>query len=79
MPQCLNDASAEYAALCDKVEKLDPAAARYMRDPATQLKEDFSYKGDLMACFIWGETPQGHAYWSQLQDRVRNEKETNHG
>lgn len=27
--------------------------------------------GDLGGAFVWSETPQGHWYWSSIDDRVR--------
>lgn len=63
------DAEADYAALCDEVEALDPAAAAYMRGTARQLP-GFALYRDLDGCFTFNDTPQGVNYWYVLHLKV---------
>ena len=39
------------------------------RDGYVETRFDLSQK-DLAGAFIWGDTPQGHEYWSELADRL---------
>ena len=58
-----------YEALTDRVAKIDKGAARYMRTQAPALK-DFVYDSDLICCFVWGDTPQGHDFWEDINDKL---------
>lgn len=64
-----------YVALCDRVEKLDPEAAKYMREEAPKT-ERFNggpeYAGIcyLEMVFKFSETPQGCEFWWKLVDRL---------
>lgn len=63
----------KYAALCDRVERLDPEAAKYMRSEALSLTR-FDQCGrkdpeNIDYAFVWDETPQGHEFWDDLNER----------
>ena len=58
-----------YEALTAKVSKINKGAARYMRKHAPDLK-DFVYHGKLNCCFVWDDTPQGHAFWENIYDKL---------
>lgn len=70
-----------YLALCERVEKLDPEAAKYMREEAPKLPrfaylpEDTEPVADLSSAFEWGRTPQGHEYWKSIKDRLTSGSE----
>ena len=60
----------KYLALCAGVEKLDPVAAKYMREEAPKLRT-FCQLEESECCalpgvFTWAETPQGQGFWSGL-------------
>lgn len=63
---------ANYLALCDRVEKLDPEAAKYMREEAPKLPqfayfpEDTEPLADLSKAFMWESTTQGGPFWGKI-------------
>jgi hypothetical protein len=59
----------KYLELIMRVKKLDAEAAAYMKDHATKL-EDFEYGGDLVGCFVFKKTPQGHDYWMDIRNKL---------
>jgi hypothetical protein len=59
----------DYAELCNKVEKIDEAAAHYMRTQAPNLSW-FAYDGVLLRCFVFSETPQGEDYWHRIVEEL---------
>ena len=67
----MNDKS-YYEALMAKVAKIDKGAARYMRKHAPNLK-DFVYDRELVCCFVWDDTPQGHDFWENIYDKLNGE------
>lgn len=48
-----------------RVEALDPDAAEYLRTAEGIIESDM-----LDACMIWSNTPQGHAYWRGIRERL---------
>ena len=64
-----------YLALCDRVEKLDPEAAKYMREEAPKLESFAGQPGDgpmqyITAAFLFDHTPQGHEFWWTMHERL---------
>ena len=59
-----------YEALMAKVAKIDKGAARYMRKHAPNKLKSFTYDGYLSGCFYWAETPQGHDFWENINDKL---------
>lgn len=59
-----------YKALTDRVAKINKGAARYMRKHAPSKLKSFSYSGYLNGCFYWAETPQGHDFWEDINDKL---------
>lgn len=59
----------EYYALIERVAKIDPKAALYMRDLAIDHDSNFSYMARLSSSFVWLATPQGADYWENI-DRM---------
>lgn len=62
-----------YEALTDRVAKIDKGAARYMRKHAPSTLRSFTYNGYLAGCFVWSDTPQGHDFWEDINDKLNNE------
>ena len=62
-----------YEALTDRVAKIDKGAARYMRKHAPDLK-DFVYDSELVCCFYWADTPQGHDFWENIYNKLKEEE-----
>jgi hypothetical protein len=60
-----------YSELIQVVKKIDPDAAIYMDNEARYL-DSFCIDvcGSLLGNFIWSETPQGSAFWVDINDRV---------
>ena len=57
----------KYLKLIERVEKVNPEAASHLRNPAGFSKDcDFNYSGIIETAFIWGDTEQGHTYWSNI-------------
>ena len=59
-----------YINLAYRVSYVNCSAAKYMLMEAPKLR-DFSYDADLMCCFTWDETPQGHAFWSNIHKSIQ--------
>jgi len=61
-----------YKTLTAKVAKINEGAARYMRKGAKELKS-FSYDDKLDGCFVWDDTPQGHDFWEDIYDKLKED------
>jgi hypothetical protein len=70
----------KYLALCMRIEKLHPKAAKYMREKAPELPTFGDAGGrwplakdpeNLDDAFRWYTTPQGHIFWQQLHAKER--------
>jgi hypothetical protein len=59
----------EYLTLISKVSQIDMKAAEYLRYEAGKLPS-FNLVGDLLSCFFWDNTPQGHEYWEDIHFKV---------
>jgi hypothetical protein len=53
--------------LIERVEKIDFNAAKFMKDNLHWMDEDVS---ELIECFSWDYTPQGHAYWNRISKKL---------
>lgn len=55
------------------VEAIDVKAAEYLRNPhigmTTRYKDEKKIK-NLSSLMVWYETPQGHAYWSDINNEM---------
>lgn len=60
----------EYRELIEVVNKINKDASYYMEYEARDL-EGFAPCFDLMCCFYWVDTPQGHEYWSEIHQKVQ--------
>lgn len=59
-----------YVELVGKVRKIDPAAADYLESKELRKNKSFVYSGDIFSSFSWLITPQGHAYWHNIAQRL---------
>jgi|TARA_Y100000034_G_C6908939_1_gene422728 hypothetical protein len=62
-----------YDDLVGKVERINWAAAQYMKGDALKL-ETFAYSGKLMHVFNWTRTPQGHEFWLAIFDKLTQQE-----
>jgi hypothetical protein len=58
----------EFNELLTQVQKIDEAAAIHLIEAS--FDPEFTPSNDLMGCMIWEDTPQGHAYWLNLNERL---------
>jgi hypothetical protein len=49
-----------------RVEAIDKDAAQFMRTEASSVC-NFAYSGDIDGFVFWGDTPQGHQYWWDIE------------
>ena len=74
-----------YLDLCSRVEKLDPEAAKYMREGAQEL-ESFagtqerwgaggSVGDSVDQIFEWDAAPQGFRYWNNIHTRIESNED----
>ena len=63
-----NSNEEKYQELIEKVKKISPFAADYLKEKAINLPE-FEYDSELSGCFYWDDTPQGHDYW-KIIDKI---------
>ena len=66
----------DYVDLIERVKKISPFAADYLKEKAINLPE-FGYDSELAGCFYWGDTPQGHDYWRIIDKIVRGDFNAN--
>lgn len=59
----------EYKELIERVRLIDPAAAEYLEGDARKLG-DFQPHENLISVMFWGDTPQGHEYWSGINQKL---------
>jgi hypothetical protein len=59
-----------YEGLCAKVEAVDTAAAKYMREDIRTSGISFAPSDILDECFMWLLTPQGHLYWRDIAEKI---------
>ncbi len=64
----------DYAALIERVAKIDVDAAAWMLFEAPKMKipEDFEYSENLLKCFSWFDTLQGFEYWWRIHEKLRS-------
>lgn len=60
----------DYFSLVAKVRAIDPEAAAHMEHIALGNLQSFVYDGDLRCAFLWEETPQGHAFWQGIAEKL---------
>lgn len=53
--------------LIERVREIDWHAAKFLEDNCSHFNEQTS---ELIGCFIWKETPQGHDYWEDLSKKL---------
>lgn len=58
-----------YTKLVARVCKLDAKAAWYMLWGARRIKHWYPAK-DLDGAFVWGDSKQGHKYWSEIWQKL---------
>ena len=56
----------DYSDLCDRVEKIDAEAARYMRSDACLALSLHCQHHCLTGAFRWSATPQGSDFWARI-------------
>lgn len=52
--------------LIDKVEKINPEAAEYLRTEVPKLPSFNAGRKDLITLFLWNDSPQGREYWNNI-------------
>jgi len=62
--------------LIEILEELDLSAADYVRENSIELYNEDKCS-QLDGCFLWKNTPQGLKYWSNLDKKVKNYKQSN--
>ena len=64
-----------YKELCERVDKINPEAAKWMLEeaPKAKLQNGFAPYEDLYKCFVWDETPQGWAYWRAIDTALKEQ------
>lgn len=55
--------------LCNAVEKIDRDAAEWLRNDAKDFS-GFREHDNLIHCFIWADSPQGHDYWENIHIKL---------
>jgi len=65
----LEENARAYNKLIDRVEEIDPEAAKYLRNGVFELKS-FSPDGTLDESFVWEDSLQGHTYWMELDEKL---------
>jgi hypothetical protein len=63
-----------YLDLVDKVSAIDKDAAYYLRNGARNLRP-FQMAGYLAGVMLWYDTPQGHDYWDNINNKLEEEKQ----
>lgn len=62
-----------YVELVGKVRKIDPDAAKYLE--SKELRKiggsGFHYIGIISGVMVWSFTPQGHDYWQNIENKLR--------
>jgi len=61
----------EFKQLVKDVEKIDTAAAKYLRLWSRDVNPD-KLSGRLVALFPWGDSPQGGKYWTEINRRLND-------
>jgi len=61
----------DYSDLCDRVEKIDAEAARYMRSDDCLNLYGHIQDRHLCCAFWWEGTPQGHDSWERIDYELR--------
>jgi hypothetical protein len=56
-----------YLLLIEEVKKIDKEAALYLDNEARNI-EGFNESMNLLECFDWGLSSQGHSFWSRIHD-----------
>jgi len=59
--------------LANKVSQINISAGHYLRTKAPEL-DRFVPTPDLGQCFLWSDTPQGHDYWSNINDILEGDE-----
>lgn len=59
-----------YMELVRRVEKIDPVAGAFMRYLLNTEGDTLSCSDSLSECFLWYDTPQGHKYWAELEEKL---------
>ena len=62
-----------YKELVDKVRTIDKDAADFLLSfdvLSGAYSHDFKFCGSLISLFFWKGTPQGHTYWSNINDKL---------
>lgn len=53
--------------LIERVREIDWYAAKFLEDNSTNIDDDCEM---LLDCFEWKATPQRHAYWQELAEKL---------
>ena len=61
----------EFKQLVEDVEKIDTAAAKYLRLWSRDISPD-KLSGRLVALFPWGDSPQRGKYWMEINRRLND-------
>lgn len=58
-----------YLALCARVKRINPAAAKYMRSAIAMERANDA--DSLSGAFVWQGTPQRHAFWAAIDQKLQ--------
>lgn len=53
--------------LIERVREIDWYAAKFLEDNCSKIEDDCS---EVIECFDWESTPQGHNYWYDLSKKL---------
>lgn len=68
----MSSAKRDFDQLCAKVAKLDPAAAKHLREAKVGTGPgEVIICGRLDVALCWDDTPQGVDYWNRLDHQLR--------
>jgi hypothetical protein len=61
------DREEEFKKLCERVERINPEAAKYLREcPEGEGPGQCMRCGNLQVVLAWHDTPQGFDYWDEI-------------
>lgn len=60
----------DYHKMVQRVLAVDEAAAKYLLDKDIKTIGGYKRSGDLESCFLFGDSPQGFEYWSNIYKKI---------
>ena len=61
----------EFAALVERVRKINPEAAELLAKRDFPPEANFHPSHRLAFCLVWRETPQGHSFWQTISVKLQ--------